>query len=176
MRTIIDTGSRKFSNDLWKYAAISLVVFLLLFATLRPSPGSTATVNAATGDPAENGRTERTITVTGSADVLVAPDEVHITVGIETRNSNFQQAKSENDSIAAKVIDLTKKYGIEQKHVQSDYIRTYPSYQYERYNETSKIAYYVVQKEDRNKAQGNQQVRATVVRYYRHRRGNDTGH
>ena len=69
-------------------------------------------------------------------------DEVHH-YGINS--SNFQQ-ETENDSIAAKVIDLTKKYGIEQKHVQSDYIRTYPSYQYERYNETSKIAYYVVQK------------------------------
>ena len=46
-----------------------LLVVFLLFCNPAPQPWGTATVNAATGDPAENGRTERTITVTGSADV-----------------------------------------------------------------------------------------------------------
>jgi uncharacterized protein YggE len=146
MKTIIDTSSWKCNKNLWKYATISLVICLLLLAISRPNLGKAATVNAATGDLAENVASERTITVTGSADVMVAPDEVNITVGVETRNSNFQQAKSENDKISAKIIDLTRKYGIEQKYVQSDYIRTYPSYQYDKYNETSRISYYVVQK------------------------------
>ena len=145
MKNIIDNSLRKCNKGLWKYITISLVTCLLLLAALHPILGKAAPVNSAASQ-AEDDAPGRTITVIGTADVMVAPDEVHITVGVETRNSNFQQAKSENDEISAKIIELARKYGIEQKYVQSDYIRTYPCYQYEKYTETSRVSYYVVQK------------------------------
>jgi uncharacterized protein YggE len=133
------------NNDLWKYAALMLAFCLLLLIFMRPVPGKAAQVNLSAGTEQDN-TAERTITVTGSADVMVAPDEVDITVGIETRNENFQKAKSENDRGSKKVIELAGEFGIEPKYVQSDYIKTYPCYEYEKYTQTSRVSYYVVQK------------------------------
>lgn len=150
MRNIIDSCLQKYNKNLPKFMGISFVLcfvfFLLSFTVMRPIPGNAAQAISAASQSGSTA-TERTITVTGTADVFVVPDEVHITVGIETRNSDFQEAKSENDKNSARVIEITRKYGIDQKYVQSDYIRTYPYYEYDRYyNETSKVAYYVVQK------------------------------
>jgi Uncharacterized conserved protein len=107
--------------------------------------GKASSDNSVTGT-SQGVDAQRTINVTGTADVMVAPDEVDITVGIETRNIDFQKAKTENNDNAKKVITLTKKYGIDSKYVQSDYLRTYPSYNYEKESDTSKVAYYNVQK------------------------------
>ena len=132
-------------NNLWKYATLILTFCLLLLVIVYPIFGRAESANT-TNSSGQNGGTERTISVTGTADVMVVPDEVIITVGIETRNSDFRKAKSENDTSAKKVIDLTRKFDIDPKYVQSDYIKTYPSYQYNKYSETSEISYYVVQK------------------------------
>ena len=132
-------------NNLWKYAAFAMAFCLLLLSLLYPVVGRAAAENMAAA-PGQAQSRERTINITGSADIMVAPDEVNITAGIETRNSDFRKAKSENDENAKKVIELTRKYGIASKHVQSDYIRTYPSYDYEKSNETNRISYYNVQK------------------------------
>jgi len=132
-------------NNLWKYATLTLIFCLLMVAIMYPIFVRAEMVSSINGSGQTN-TTERTISVTGTADVMVIPDEVIITVGIETRNSDFRKAKNENDVSAKKVIDLTKKFNIDPKYVQSDYIRTYPSYQYNKYSETSEISYYVVQK------------------------------
>ncbi|MCX7922908.1 MAG: SIMPL domain-containing protein [Clostridia bacterium] len=129
----------------WKCAVYAMVFCLLFTGVLYPVIGKAAQVNSAPKS-SQDVTQSRTISVTGTADVMVAPDEVDITVGIETRNADFQRAKSENDENSKKVIEVTKKYGINSKYVQSDFIRTYPSYDYEKYNETSKVAYYNVQK------------------------------
>jgi uncharacterized protein len=129
----------------WKYAVFMLVLCLLFSVVFYPMIGKAAPFNSVS----ESGQTVnqlRTINVTGTADVMVAPDEVVITVGIETRSTDFQKARSENDENAKKVIGLAKKYGIDAKYIQSDYIRTYPNYNYEAYTETSKVSFYNVQK------------------------------
>ena len=133
------------SVNLWRSAVLALTFCLLLSVAMYPVIGKAAPENPAAG-PVQAERRERTINVTGTADVMVAPDEVDITAGIETRNADFQKARAENDENAKKVIELTKKYGIDSKYVQSDYIRTYPCYVYEQYTETNKISYYNVQK------------------------------
>lgn len=130
-------------RSIWMFAAFALAFCLVFSLVMFPMMGKAA--DAVSG-LTQTGIQQRTINVTGTADVMIAPDEVDITVGVETRNAEFKKAKSVNNSGIKKVIDLTKKYGIEPKYVQTDYIRTYPSYVYEQYTETNKISFYNVQK------------------------------
>ena len=71
----------------------------------------------------------RTITVTGDADVRVSPDEVIITLGIETWNKNLDEAKSENDERTRQVLALTDDFDIEPRHIQTEYLSIDPSYE-----------------------------------------------
>ena len=48
----------------------------------------------------------RTIIVTGDAEVRVVPDEVLLTLGVQTWDKNLDQAKRENDEIVADVLAL----------------------------------------------------------------------
>ncbi len=73
----------------------------------------------------------RLITVTGDADVRVVPNEVILLLGIETSDSQLKAAKSENDQRVQKILELAKRYNIEEKYIQTDYIAIEPRYQYE---------------------------------------------
>ena len=44
----------------------------------------------------------RTITVTGDAEVRVVPDEVMLTLGVQTWDKNLDKAKRQNDEIVAR--------------------------------------------------------------------------
>lgn len=68
----------------------------------------------------------RLITVTADAEVRVVPDEVIITLGVETWNKNLTAAKKENDEIVKKIVAMASKYTREEKHVQTDYINIDP--------------------------------------------------
>jgi uncharacterized protein YggE len=84
---------------------------------------------------------QHTISVTGNAEVLVVPDEVNLTLGVETWNKDLEQAKAENDQIVKKVLDLTSNFGIESKNVQTDYISVDP--RYEDYAQRIFLGYFV---------------------------------
>lgn len=71
-----------------------------------------------------------TISITGDATVKVVPDEVVITLGVETRNVSLDAAKEENDKRVRRVIALAQSHGIEAKHIQTDFINIYPEYEY----------------------------------------------
>lgn len=70
----------------------------------------------------------RLITVTGSAEVRVVPDEVVLTLGVEIGDKELQTAKNKNDQIAKKIINLGKKYKIDGSHIQTDFISIQPRY------------------------------------------------
>lgn len=91
---------------------------------------------------AANGQDQRLITVTGDADIFVEPDEVVITVGIETDNMDLKIAKKENDMSAKRVIGIAKKNGIPSKHIQTDYIHIEPRYKH-RYDKREFLGYFV---------------------------------
>jgi uncharacterized protein YggE len=76
------------------------------------------------------------ITVSGNAQVRVVPDEVILTVGVETVDLSMNVAKGENDVIVGRVLDLVGDYGVEDKVVQTDFISIEPRYDtyYERKN------------------------------------------
>jgi uncharacterized protein len=86
----------------------------------------------------------RQITVTGDAEVRVAPDEVQLTLGVETWDKDLATAKGQNDERVKKILALTEDYGIDPKDVQTEYINIEPRYRFE--NEKSEFTGYFVRK------------------------------
>ncbi|MFO0957614.1 MAG: SIMPL domain-containing protein [Isosphaeraceae bacterium] len=75
-----------------------------------------------------NNKPVPSIDVTGSAEVRVVPDEVHLVLGIESQNKVLDTAKSENDKAVAATIKFLKESGVEAKDIQTDYINVRPEY------------------------------------------------
>lgn len=84
------------------------------------------------------------ITVTGEAEVLVPPDEVVLTLGVETWNDDLKAAKSENDVRVQRILDLAARTNIEPRHVQTDFVHIEPRWELEY--EHKKFLGYFVQK------------------------------
>jgi uncharacterized protein len=85
-----------------------------------------------------------TISVTGEAVVKVVPDEVLLTLGVETYHRELSVAKSRNDKRVKDVIEMVQQFGIQSKHIQTDYIGIQPHYESGYYPE--KIEGYFVRK------------------------------
>lgn len=95
-----------------------------------------------TARPAASATTERTITVSGDAEVRVVPDEVILTLGVETEDPDLDLAKAENDRRVARLLALAQDHGIEPKHVQTDHISIEPRYT-DSYEKRGFIGYFV---------------------------------
>jgi uncharacterized protein YggE len=100
-----------------------LKVAALLFALALP---------AAADDKTE----PRLITVTGEAEVLVVPDEVVFDLTVQTVNRELRLAKAQTDERLKKLSDLTRRYNVAPKDVQTDYIKLEPRY---RGNDESRL-------------------------------------
>ena len=70
-----------------------------------------------------------TISVSGEAVVKVVPDEVILSLGIETWHRELSVAKRKNDERIADVLKLAQRYGIEGREIQTDFISIEPRYQ-----------------------------------------------
>jgi len=68
------------------------------------------------------------ISVSGSAEVKVAPDEILLSVGVETRSETVEATKRENDERIAKALAFIKSRGVKDKDVQTDFISIEPTY------------------------------------------------
>jgi len=84
------------------------------------------------------------VTVTGDADVRVVPDQVVLTLGIETSDASLEAAKAENDAIAQRVLALTEEYSIPARHVQTDFVAIEPVYEDEYSLRTDLAGYRVL--------------------------------
>ena len=84
----------------------------------------------------------RPITVTGDAEIKIAPDEVILILGVETWDKEILAAKNQNDERVKRVIALTKNFGVEPKHVQTDQISVEPRYR-DEYTRTELIGFFV---------------------------------
>lgn len=85
----------------------------------------------------------RRITTTGEAEVRVVPDEVILTLGVETINKKIEVARGQNDGVVNKVLALATSLGIPAEHVQTDYISIDPRYRNGYYEERDFIGYVV---------------------------------
>ncbi len=103
-----------------KYVLISAIVVL---ATLLSACGPT-TVNAAAQPPV------RTLTVSGTGKVDLAPDIAYINLGVHTENPSAAEAVAANNTQTQKVIDALKKLGIAEKDIRTTNFSIWPSQNY----------------------------------------------
>lgn len=68
------------------------------------------------------------ITVSGSAEVKVAPDEIHFNAGVETISPKLNEAKRQNDERITKVLQFLKSEGLPEKNIQTDFASVDPTY------------------------------------------------
>ncbi|MHB0878656.1 MAG: SIMPL domain-containing protein [Anaerolineae bacterium] len=106
------------------WASVAVVVLAVaLSLILGRGAGPAGTIAAAQDDG-----DRRTITVSGEAQVRVVPDEVAISLGVETRDKEMQQAKAGNDEIVRRVIAAAQEHGIEARDIKTDYLSIEPRY------------------------------------------------
>lgn len=80
--------------------------------------------------PAYAQNTPPQISLSGSAEVKVAPDEIRLNVAVETRAATLDPARLENDQKISAVLAFRKQSKIEAKDVQTDFINIQPEYAY----------------------------------------------
>ncbi len=71
------------------------------------------------------------ISVSGRAEVRVTPDEVLLTVGVETFDLDLATAKADNDVRIQAILAVASEHGIDRRHLQTDYLNVEPRYEYE---------------------------------------------
>src|SRR5262245_42006589 len=72
----------------------------------------------------------RTITVTGDADVRVAPDEAVFTLGVEAIDKDLAKAKRDSDATVARVIAAARGHGLDDKDIAADRVALEPRYEW----------------------------------------------
>jgi uncharacterized protein YggE len=82
------------------------------------------------------------ISVNGEAVVKVIPDEVILTMGVETFHTELSVAKRRNDTRVGEIIKLAKQYGISTREIQTDFISIEPRYR-DGYSRTEREGYFV---------------------------------
>lgn len=85
----------------------------------------------------------RTISVTGNAQVHLAPDIAYITIGVHTENATPGEAVASNNAQAQKVVDALKAQGIDPKDIQTTNFSIYPSQQFGPNGESKATTYMV---------------------------------
>jgi uncharacterized protein YggE len=71
--------------------------------------------------PAEN-HVDRTVTVSGDAEVRVVPDQAQLWLAVETVDKSIAKAKAANDERVKKTLETLKKLGLPEKDVATDYL------------------------------------------------------
>ncbi|HEX8473554.1 MAG TPA: SIMPL domain-containing protein [Pyrinomonadaceae bacterium] len=87
------------------------VAFRLLFVVLLPVSLS-----------AQQSTAPSLITVSGQAEVQVAPDEVVFTLEVEKTDKDLAVAKQQNDESVRQILALARRFGVAQQNVKTDYI------------------------------------------------------
>lgn len=82
------------------------------------------------------------ITVTGEAEVRVVPDEVILTLGVETWDASIVAAKSLNDERVTRIIETAKSNAIPDERIQTDFISIEPRFE-DGYQRENFIGYFV---------------------------------
>ncbi|HYM19626.1 MAG TPA: SIMPL domain-containing protein [Candidatus Kapabacteria bacterium] len=109
-------------------------ILLLIFAF---------TVNV-TGASNAQSALDRRITVSGDAEIKVVPDEVIISMAVQTNDMDIDKARSDNDTKTSAVLAMARRYGIAEKDLQTDFMSVEPKYDYNNNNREQKfLGYYI---------------------------------
>lgn len=127
-----------------KYAiAVGMVFTVVFLFTLAACAGDSSGTGGTT-DGADLPE-PRVVTATGDAEVRVPPDEVVITLGVQTEDQKLDVAKSQNDGLVRQVLQRLQGFGIAADHIQTEYIGISPLYDYPSYA-LPRLKGYTVQK------------------------------
>ncbi|MBM2843651.1 MAG: hypothetical protein HW404_1488, partial [Anaerolineales bacterium] len=90
------------------------------------------------------GQAERTIAVTGEGSVVIPPDTVVVTLGVQTRGTEVGLTVAANNEAAERVMQAVTQLGVAPEDVQTTYfsISTQPRYD-EFGNVTEDVTYFV---------------------------------
>jgi uncharacterized protein YggE len=91
-------------------------VALAFAAVLVAVPGSAQTTLA------------RSITVNGTAEVKVPPNEVILTIGVETDSLDVVKARGENDLRVKAIAEAARSHAVAAEHVRTDFLDIQPRY------------------------------------------------
>jgi uncharacterized protein YggE len=80
----------------------------------------------------ENVGRPRTISVIGTAEIHVAPDEAILTLGIQSQDKDLAIAKTQNDKHLKKILAVARDSGIEAKYIQTSSLTMGPEYSEEK--------------------------------------------
>jgi uncharacterized protein len=94
----------------------------------------------------EDEQQKPTIAVAGTAEIRVAPDEVNLRLGVESRDPKLEVAVKQNDASTAAVLKFLKEAGIASKDVQTDYVEIQPQYENDRRAQQIVPEYYLVRR------------------------------
>ena len=84
---------------------------------------------------------QRSIRVTGDAEIKVEPDEVIVTVNISTHAKTAQKAKASNDMVTGEILGLTEVFKIASENVKTTSIKLSPVYKLDNHcDETHEVA------------------------------------
>jgi uncharacterized protein YggE len=86
------------------------------------------------------------ISVSGTAEIRVTPNEVNLRLAVETRDVKLDEAVKQNDTRTAAVLKFLKEAGIEAKDVQTDYVEINPQYNTDRREQRIVPEYYQVRR------------------------------
>jgi uncharacterized protein YggE len=88
----------------------------------------TALIACAAAASAQDTGAARTIVVTGEALIMVPPDEVVVTLGIETFNSSLQKAQELSTAAGKKVLDAVRALGVSESSIKTDDLTVWIQY------------------------------------------------
>lgn len=74
----------------------------------------------------------RIISVTGDAEIKVAPDEVTLTMGVDSHDKDLAIAKAENDKRIRRLLSLARAAGVDSKNIQTSALTMGPEYSDEK--------------------------------------------
>src|SRR4051794_11819709 len=72
------------------------------------------------------------ISVSGTAEIRVVPDEVNLRIGVETRDVKLDDAVKQNETRLAAVLKFLKDSSVDAKDIQTDYVQIEPVYNTDR--------------------------------------------
>ncbi|MGO9085723.1 MAG: SIMPL domain-containing protein [Candidatus Sulfotelmatobacter sp.] len=102
--------------------AVILILSLALLLTILPRP-----IVAQDCLPRP-----RIISVTGTAEVNVAPDEAVLSLGVESRDKDLSVAKAQHDARVKKLLAEARNAGVEEKNIQTSTLQMQPEYSEEK--------------------------------------------
>lgn len=79
---------------------------------------------------ADSTPTKRSIQVTGQGVIKVKPDMARVTLGVETKHKNAQEAQADNTKKMNDITKILKELKIEEKDIQTSQYSIYPEYRY----------------------------------------------